>query len=337
MPVIATIALEHRNSLLGKHRQFLTNLELNNSCANTGICGSNCYLNVIAPATDRTPLDPETVLEAAIELIRHGRNVRHMACPGKEPWESSTLLLEIIEEFHGSPIDTRPGTIGIISASPVGFNRHAKRLSDTPLSWAAISLDTPDSGLRNVLNNAPLLSSALRFKEAGATELLGVNTVLTETNLSQVLRMGKQLQGIGVDQWALGPLLRAAVNGRMESAISIGRLREIIDRVCQEFAGEDLQIVFDLDLAQLRGLVDEVDVFVEGANRWRFEYEMPGAKNILVEAGNPNRFFRMDWSGKLSSKEDYRWIGRAGSFGEYRPGRIAQLLGELETVGTLVT
>jgi MoaA/NifB/PqqE/SkfB family radical SAM enzyme len=329
MAVIATNALETRYSPLGEHRQLLVNIELNNSCAFTDVCGPTCYLNVIAQV-GKVPLASELVLAAAREIIQCGENVRHLVLPGKEVFESPELLLEVIEEFHAAPAHTRPGDISIITASSAGLQRHASRLANTPLGAISISLDTPGSGLRSPRNNKPLLDAALRLKELGGTERLGVNSVLTDRNLAGIIQIGKQLQGIGVDQWTLGPLLRSQ-SGRMESVLSSHQLREIINRVSQEFAGADLSIMFDLDLPLLRGLIDAPEVFANGATRWRFEYELPGAPNIVLEAGNPaaGYFFRMDFSGKLSSKEDYRWIGRPGSYGQYTPGRISRLLEEL--------
>jgi len=318
--------MEPRNSPLGDHRQVLANIELNNSCANTSVCGPTCYLNVVSPVGKR-PLRPEQVLAAAREVLRHGEFVRHLVLPGKEVFESSALLLDVIEEFHAAPVQSRPGGLSIITASPYGLKRYAHRLADMPLSAVNISMDTMDSGLRSPRNNMPLLDAALRLKELGGTEVVGVNSVLTDRNLEGVIQIGKTLQGTGVDQLTFGPLLRP-INGRMEPILSVLQLRESIDRVSQEFAGTNLEIVFDLDLPLLRGLVDAPEVFAAGASRWRYEYELPGAPNILLEAGNPapGFFYRQDWAGQLVSKEDYRWVSRPGSYGHYAPGRIAQLM-----------
>lgn len=329
MAVVATNALEQRNSPLGEQRQLLVNLEVNNSCKYTEVCGRTCYLNVIAP-TGREPLPTEMILSAARELIQRGDQVRHLVLPGKEVFESPELLLRIVEEFHAASPSSRPGDISIITASGAGLRRHASRLADTPLGAVNISLDTPGSGLRSWRNNQPLLDAAMSLKEGGGTEMVGVNTVLTGRNLAAAIQIGNQLEGVGIDQLTFGPLLRPT-DGRMEAVLSVQQLREIIDRVTQEFAGSSLDIVFDLDLPLLHGLVEAPEVFTNGATRWRFEYELPGAPNILLEAGNPQRgyFYRLDWAGQLMSKEDYRWIGRPGSYGEYVPGRIGALMGEL--------
>lgn len=55
-----------------------------------------------------------------------------------------------------------------------------------------------------------------------------------------------------MDQWTLGPLLRP-MKGRMESALSVRQLREMLDRIRQEFGNSDLSIVVDLDLPLLNG------------------------------------------------------------------------------------
>ncbi len=329
MPVIATNTVEQRCSSLGEHRQLLVNIELNRSCAHTQVCGQTCYLNVVAPV-GKMPLKPEQVLAAAREVIYDGEFVRHLVLPGKEVFETPDLLMQVIEEFHGAPVLRRPGDISIITASPAGLQRYASRLADTPLNAVNISMDTAESGLRSPRNNEPLLAAALRLKELGGTEAIGVNTVLTEENLAAAVQIGKRLQGAGIDQWTLGPLLRP-MNGRMESALSVRQLREILDRIRQEFGNSDLNIVVDLDLPLLNGLVDAPEVLATGKMRWRYEYELPDAPNILLEAGNPAAgfFFRMDWAGQLMSKEDYRRIGWPASYGQYAPGAILHLIKKL--------
>ncbi len=326
MAVIATNTLEPRNSALGEHRQVLVNLELNHSCPHTNICGQTCYINAVAPV-GKAPLSPEQVLIAAREVLESGETVRHLVLPGMEVFESAELLLRIVEEFHGASIDTRPGDISIITASSAGLKRYASRLADTPLSVVNISMDTAESGLRSPRSNGPLLDAALDLKRGGGTALVGVNTVLTDLNLAAAIEIGRQVQGAGVDQWSLGPLLRRQ-DGRMESVLSAAQLRRIIDRVSEEFAGSGLEIVFDLDLPLMRGLVDVPGMLAASAERWRYEYEWPGAPNILLEAGNsrPGYFVRLDWTGQLMSKEDYRWVSRPGSYGQYAPGRISGLI-----------
>jgi MoaA/NifB/PqqE/SkfB family radical SAM enzyme len=330
MPVVATNTAEKRCSSLGEHRQLLVNIELNNSCAYTKVCGQTCYLNLVSPV-GKTPLRAEQVFAAAREFILHGEFVRHLVLPGKEVFESPEVLLRVIEEFHAVPIHSRPGQISIITASPFGLKRYARRLADTPLGVLNISMDTTGSGLRSLCNNEPLFEAALRLKEIGGTEAIGVNTVLTKDNLADAVQIGKRLQGSGIDQWTLGPLLHP-VGGRMESVLPVERLREIVDHLCHEFAGEGLNIVVDLDLPLLAGFTKDPEVFSVGAGRWRYEYELPGAPNILLEAGNPRpgHFVRMDWAGQLMSKEDFRCIGRPGSYGNYAPGRIMHLLKEFQ-------
>jgi len=329
MPVIATNTVETRDSLFSEHQQLLVNIEINNSCAYTPVCGNTCYLNVVAPAGG-VALPKADVLAAAREVILHGEHVRHLVLPGKEVFETAELLLQIVEEFHGAPEHTRPGDISIITASAQGLHRCATRLAETPLGAVNISLDTAEMGLRNERNNVPLLNAAIALKEIGGTERIGVNTVLTQRNLAAAVEIGKRLRGTGIDQWTLGPLL-LPVNGRMESVLSAKQIREAVQQIAEEFAGADLNIVFDLDLPLMRKLVGSEEVFVVGAQRWRYEYELPGAANILLEAGNPEPgyFFRMNWAGDLISKEDYRRIGTPATYARYSPGRIARLTQEL--------
>lgn len=334
MPVFATNTMEPRRSALGEHRQVLVNLELNHSCPYTTICGQACYINAVAPI-GKLPISPEQVLSAAREVIRCGEAVRHLVLPGMEVFESAELLLRIVEEFHGASFNTRPGEISIITASSAGLKRYAARLADTPLNVVNISMDTVESGLRSPRSNGPLLDAALGLKRGGGTALVGVNTVLTDLNLAAVIEIGRQVQGSGVDQWTLGPLLRPQ-KLRMESILSAAQLRRIIIRICEEFAGSGLEIVFDLDLPLMRGLLDLAGMVAGGAERWRYEYEWPGAPNVLLEAGNsrPGYFVRLDWTGQLMSKEDYRWVGRPGSYGQYAPGRISRLMEQFRELRT---
>ena len=137
MAVVATNALEPRWSQLGEHRQVLVNIELNNVCANTPICGSTCYLNLMAAGKTGKALSPELVFAAACEVIEHGWDVRHLVLPGKEVWESATLLMQIAEAYHGAPSHKRPGSLGIVTASASGLRRYGGRLAETPLTWTA--------------------------------------------------------------------------------------------------------------------------------------------------------------------------------------------------------
>jgi hypothetical protein len=333
MPIIATIALESRCSSLGEHRQVLSNLEINNRCSFSSRCGAACYLNVVAPLASREALPAEQVLAAARETIRNGWDVRHLGLPGKEVLESPALLFQILEEFHSTLADTRPGSVGIITAHAAALKHHSRQLAEVPLGWVAISMDTSDSGLRLPQNNKPLLENALRLKEAGGTKLLGVNTVLTADNLSEVVRIGQQLKGLGIDQWAVSPLLQPEQN-RMESVLSVPRLREIVVRLAEEFGGTGFNIVVDLDFEMLCALVGDPRALASGAGRWRTEYQLPMAPNIMLVAGNakPAHFFRLRWDGQLMSKEDFRRVGIDGSYGGYEPGRISALLENFRTL-----
>jgi hypothetical protein len=286
-------------------------------------------LNVVSPV-GKAPLKPGHVLSAAREVIQNGEFVRHLVLPGKEVFETPELLMQVIEEFHAAPLQSRPGDISIITASPAGLTRYTPRLADMPLGAVNISMDTAESGLRSPRNNEPLLNVALRLKEVGGAEAIGVNTVVTENNIESVIQIGKRLRCAGIDQWTLGPLLRP-MNGRMESSLSVGQLREILDRIRQEFGNSDLNIVVDLDLPLLNGLVDAPEMLATGKLRWRYEYELPDSPNILLEAGNPDAgfFFRMDWAGQLMSKEDYRRIGWPASYGQYASGAISHLIKKL--------
>jgi hypothetical protein len=275
------------------------------------------------------PLAPALVYSAACEVIEHGWDVRHLVCPGKEVMESAPLLLRIAEAYHAAPSHKRPGSLGIITASASGLGRYGERLAETPLTWTAISMDAVETGLRTPGNNDLLFKSALEFKASGGTELLGVNTLLTEVNLETVLEIGRGLLRRGVDQWTLSPLLRPAVNGRMESVVPKARLDEITERIVLEFGGKDLEIVFDhIDLAPPGG---DLEALLAGQDRWRVEYKVPGAANVTLITGNarPGYFVRLDYTGQLMSKEDFRRIGRSGCYGPYAPGRFAALLEEL--------
>ncbi len=160
--------------------------------------------------------------------------------------------------------------------------------------------------------------------------MLGVNTVLTTGNLQAAIQIGKQIESSGIDQWTLSPLLLPQ-NGRMEPVLSTEQLRGMIECVSETFAESTLEIIFDMDLPLLHGLVDDDAVFAHGDGRWRFEYALPGSSNILLEAGNPKpgHFFRMNHAAQLFTKEDYRWIGHTGSYGKYSSGKISGLLNEL--------
>lgn len=313
---------------LTEDRQVLVNLEINKDCELTKICGDSCFLNLVEQSLPGIRnLSSADVLTAAREVIDNGRYVRHLALVGKEPLDTPELLFEILRYYHESPIDTRPGTIGI-NTSGLQLRKLSSQFVHLPIDWCAVSVDTSASGLHVERLNRQLVEDLLQFCESGATEMALVNTVFTEDNHEVIIDLGKWICASGIDQWALSTMMKPS-NGRMTLGVSQATASKLLDRVISELADVDCQILFEVELDELRRRSDE-----ELPDRWRIEHNIEGTNVWLVSPNFGKGYFvRMRWDGQLLTKQDFLQLGLTQStFGQYSPGRFAEVLSQFARI-----
>lgn len=338
MPGIAENALESTRFGLRDDQRVLANIETTAVCGFTPVCGDRCILNIVN-ASAGAPLVAEAVLAESHELIasNYSNRVRHLAIAGKEPLASPEVFFAILRQWHAMPESRRPGTIGLITADAPALKMLSSRFTDTPVSWVNISIDTDAVGLRTPANATPLLENALYLRRTGGTLAVGVNTLLSSTNLEHLIAIGRRLQSIGIDQWSIGPFLFPC-NGRMESQVGSSDLLRALDRLTLEFGTSPMRIVFEVDHAQLFNLAGTNAQLGAFDNAWRYEYRFH--PNVTVIATNPREgyFVRARWDGALLGKQDFRTVGlKEGQYGRYAPGRIAELLGRFAALHKLST
>lgn len=310
-------------------RRVLVNLEINNRCQLTNICGENCILNTIASSIPSAQaMKPEQVLEAAFEVIENGQNVGPLALVGKEVLESPDVLFAILERYHSTPVEIRPQSIQIIT-SGAQLRRHIDRFAELPLHGCFVSLDADPTGLHLPEQNRQLLTDLLCLKERGGTNMSGVISVLDNTNTDALLELGAWVcsQGSLLDQWSIGQKL-IEKNRKMVPGVSQAIVQRTFDHVVTELGGEGQsninQILFELEYPTFNELFGETIP----PNSWRKACQIPGTNVWAVaQNANPGHFIRLRWDGQLISKQDLRQLGTVtGAHGRYRPGKLRSFL-----------
>ena len=333
MPGVAENALELRcaSDVLCDEQTILANIETTSTCGFSRTCAGSCLLNQLNSQA-RPALGRPKVLELAREFINspQSHRIRHFCALGMEVMDDAESLFEILRYWHATPASNRPGTFGIITANAAGLRRHARNFAENPLSWLVISLDVASVGLRSQTNENSLLLSALDLRSASGTQALGVNTLITRENLSEVVALGHRIEHKALDQWSLAPFLTPQ-NGRMKSTMSRDDYLRVIERVSNEFSATSMQIILDLDYATLLDLVGDGERLACGQGAWRYEY--PITSQFALTALNPklNYFLRARWDGELLSHPDFNVIGlKNGTYGTWQSGRVSRLLEDFE-------
>ncbi|MCE9520271.1 MAG: hypothetical protein K8R87_12060 [Verrucomicrobia bacterium] len=280
----------------------------------------------------QSPLQKSQITRMASEFITSPSShfVRHVCALGKEVMEDASTLFEIIRLWHATPVSKRPGTFGIITASAQGLETNLPEFVRHPLSWVVVSLDVPSVRLRSPENETPLLTAALKLRAVGGVEAVGVNTLLTPTNLDEVITLGRRLNGAEIHQWSLGSFLSPSPAGQLKPVMQLHDYRQAIESIAKEFRNSKLRILFDLDYTDfipISGCQPEV---LENLVAWRYEY--PLTSNLTLTALNPHPgyFLRARWDGELLAKGDFKVIGlERGAYGKWQPGRGEGLLADL--------
>ena len=304
-------------------RATLVNIEINNTCRFTKVCSDSCILNQVSPGAPS--MSNELRLGAMEELCRVGNTVQHVALAGKEPFDTPDHLQEILKVFHQSSEENRPAQIGVIT-SGTSLREHASWLAELPLSWCAVSIDTPHTGLRLLSENTAdeVLDAALQLKRGGGAGAIGVNSVCTNTNTSALLELGEKIFRTDVDQWAISPLLQP--QGRqMKSSMTTQSIEALIQKVADQLTGS--RVVFELTMDTLRELLGVSPVL--RADVWRVEVPITSHVSVMAGRTEPGYFFRLRHDGQLLAKSDFHTLGlQEGSYGRYHRGRIEGLLGD---------
>lgn len=328
---VAENAMEMRANGLGESRKVLINLEINNNCSYTATCGDRCILNNVRVAAK--PISEREILLAAFEFIENGSTIRHFAIPGKEPLESPTLLFDIVERYHNTPREQRPGTIGIIT-SGLKLSGNTRLFQEFSLDWMILSVDAEKTGLRIYGNSLKALDIALELRGKEKVKRLNVNTVLTRDNIDEVIKIGRSLEERGkVDQWSVGGMLNPN-GGSMVHALSVADHARQLDRITAEFGNGRMQVVFVTDHSRLEE-VTRKKILEREMDKWRTELRR--APNVMATAANPREgyFMRLRYDGQLLAKADFGKIGlREGRYGRYEPGKISKLMNQFAQLRT---
>ena len=303
------------------NRQVLVNLEPTSLCDLTPVCGDSCILT----QTHRNagePLASDIVESLITEVLAAGKtgNIRHVMLAAKEPTKVPEHVVSLAKAWHLMPVDERPLSIGMISASWKGIEALIPLLAGNPLSSVLISLDTSVSGLRTPNNNARLVDSALKARALSAIDKIGVNTTLQQGDLENVLAIGRDVQKAEVDQWTVAGFAEP-VDGEMRSVLSRKEYAEIITRLSAEFGSCGMRVTIDLphDYFDLVGGINP--------DTWRTEHEV--APGVFGQTFNPRPgfFARVRWDGEILGLEQSLRVGtRTGKYGSYVPGMIPSLM-----------
>ncbi len=261
-----------------------------------------------------------------------GSLVRHYCMTGKEPFETPDTVVAISEAWHAAAVRNRCGTIGAITASPSGLASAVAELSDrAPLSWVLGSLDVAATGLRAVANNKALIGALLNARQAGAIGAFGINTLLTDENINDVMVLGRTLAKLSVNQWSIGPLMNPQ-RGRMVSGTNQETFLKFIELLVasSEFMDGPMEVTLSLEYPDLLRMVGESSRIEGNVSSWRYQYRISKYFALIALNPTPNRFLRARWDGELLSLEDFLTLGiKQGSYGTYSPGRAGEILSAL--------
>ncbi|MBL9144121.1 MAG: hypothetical protein JNM99_10625 [Verrucomicrobiaceae bacterium] len=295
-------------------QEVLVNLEINDRCAFTAACGETCYLNSVH--VDHARIPSASVLAAARAFVARGDIVRHLAIPGKEPFETPELLLEIARAFHATPEVERPASLGVISASLPGIQQWLPKFDQAPLCWLALSVDVEGSGLR-AGDPLRVLDAAVSGRTSGGTKAVAVNTTFTAETLEAVVSLATRLQDYAIDQWAVCPLM-VPRGLSMHSVVSEGTLERLVLRL-GKLTDVAARVVVETDPDSLRRLVGETRWNIINTNVWRIEVLLPNGVWLFARTPRPGYFIRMRYDGELLSRQQFATLGvRAGRYGTFR-------------------
>lgn len=312
MGALAEMSLETASCQLRRGQVVLANVEINNRCAFTNICES-CYLNLLESGT--ASLSEAQVLSATAAMIHHGAEINHFVVAGKEAFESGELLLAIAQQYWHQSHLTRPGSLGVLSASAPGIERWLPRFAKSPLSWLAVSVDADSSGLR-AGDPFRVLNAALRGRDAGGTQALAVNTTFHDHSIDAVHAIGRHLHGLAIDQWTTSPLM-LPVDGRMRTSVSLRAVEQMI-RVAEELIDVADRIVVETELHILRNLVGAERWQTIDQHRWRVEVQLDSGVWLYARSPMPGFFLRIRHDGALMSKDDFTKVNlTAGRYGKF--------------------
>lgn len=294
----------------------LANLEINDRCAFSVACGSTCYLNQVH--VNRPVLGENLVFDAALSMIQRGDVIRHLAVVGKEAFESPSLLLDIAREYNEASPTKRPASLGVISASPSGIREWLPKFVGAPLSWLAVSVDVPHSGLRA---GEPFraLDAALEGRKMGGTHAVAVNSTFRPDTMNDVLALSHRMRGKKLDQWALCPLMLSS-GGSLRSTVSVEHLQQMIEKAAAVVDVAE-RVVVETDPSTLCALLGDNGWKNINTNLWRIEVKLPSGLWLFARTPKPGYFIRQRYDGALLSRQDFSRRGvTEGRYGQFRSG-----------------
>ncbi len=304
----------------------MVNIEINDRCGYTNKCGCSCILNQLGSGR-REELNSTSYYEFCREMAANGETIENVALVGKEPTETPERLDRTLEILNGASVDTRPLNIGMITAGHRLSNVQSI-LRENPLDWMAVSIDTPETGLRNEGQVTRSFREAVSSREYGGTKLLGVNTVMHPANLVGLVKIGERiLSEPAIDQWALSPMFLREGNA-MKSIIPLSQLRELLTRLISHFGNSPKPILVNVDFEDLVGLIGGGEFLTDPLDFWRVEHQVKDTAVTLVTMNpSPGYFTRLKYSGGILSRKEFRRGDFDGSsYGNYAPGKLSQAL-----------
>ena len=311
--------------------QLLVSMEITDQCRWTPVC-TNCILGIVHSRAGKAMAKEEALSVGRALVSGPGASgVRHLFIAGKEPTESSEVLLGLVAAWNESPADQRCRRLGVISASVSGIRSLAPAMANLGgLSWLMTSADTEGTGLRDFGAVDGLLKAVSHAKKLGASRAFAVNSIATGSNCEGLLEIGRRAAAVGADQFSIGPLLLPE-NGQMKSACSKDELSRIVEMILSEpeLADGVMQVTIDVDLQTMVAMVGGLHRLSGYPDQWRFEYVLSRNVKIVALNASSKHHFRIRWDGQILSNEDFFTVGvEQGSLGRATPARIAELLAE---------
>ena len=298
-------------------------IEINAHCpfATSKACGDRCVL-VARRAPTSHLLNLNEIREAFNEILDCGPEIRHFGVPGMEPLASPEVLFELLGLFHDRGVDQRPVTFNMIT-SGINLDRFVSRFRALPLDALIISVDdTVSTGLRVVGAGENAHSAALSVRDAGGSNRLCVNSLLTNANSDAVLSIAKQLRDVGIDQMLVSPL-RKPIMDNLVATISQAELLAFAHRAANTRAIAGLSILVEVEIETILATAGENVLLRSAGKDWSTRWRI-GDSSVSLMAVDPTApFVRIRWDGQLMNRSDLFRVNLARtSAGRYEAGII---------------
>ncbi len=323
-----------KNALLG--RSVLLNQELGPSCKMTKVCGETCYLHWSHSSAGRAL--------SALELCQAGASamgtnlsgsVRHWGLAAKEPLDYPDSVRLLTRAWHEAPPHSRPGTLGLITASANGLRSQCESWKPSPLSWILASVDPQETSLHPAKYGAALMEAVIRAKDSGGVETVGINTTITNSECSNIFAIGARAARLGIDQWSVSSLY-APRRGKLETSMTLDEVKAVAEFLAIECARFPLDVTLSVTPQQFTEMNSDWSLLREQYGKWRFERNLSANVNIIAPNPLPGYFMRVRWDGEILNHDDLLIVGlRSGSYGSIHRHSVTEVLDRLSELRLL--